>query len=342
MIKLLKPVRLFNILLCFLGIRTKVIDFQSEIENKHQNVVRDRLKYYLKFLPFIFCVAFLFKYPLITSRILSNMPYGVNGKRTVDYFIAYAYFNVRFAVLIIIYIFQYYNKRSIEEEQSKIERNFYRLWEINKYWQKNANFYSNGTKFPKANICSSSKQILTQASINSLSNIHLIRILLFLTIYVIFNLTNIHFASGFEDLYVNELIWYFYPKAFINFFIWQLSISVQQQSKLFELLNNTIEMVATDMHNQIASRSYDENCVNDLWAVHCTAAINKRQLQLHRMNSHIEKLIEIHDELRASATTFQQFNSIQVTALIVNGLVNVISKVSILILLLLFICDLCI
>lgn len=111
-----------------------------------------------------------------------------------------------------------------------------------------------------------------------------------------------------------HLIWFSYPTVFIDFFIWHLSISVKQHIKLFELLDQTINVMAIDI------RQHYINIENEFCA--------HKKIKPYENTRKMETLIRIHYELCLATVKLQQLNAIQINLAILNSFVNIIIEVS--------------
>lgn len=127
MAQLSTSILIFNAVLCFIGLRIQLIDFHFEktsVQHKFSRFIR---KYHLKYIPIIFLIMYLYQYQSEVSE-LDNM-----NKKSVQFFISYAFYNGKYVTLLTIYIFQYLNQRKLLNHQTKIKQMFMELWSMNRY-----------------------------------------------------------------------------------------------------------------------------------------------------------------------------------------------------------------
>lgn len=55
------------------------------------------------------------------------------NRKSVQFFISYAFYNGKYVILITIYFFQYWNQQKLRRHQKKIKQMFMELWTINRY-----------------------------------------------------------------------------------------------------------------------------------------------------------------------------------------------------------------
>lgn len=362
----------YNLLLRLLGIRMKLLNFSANenVELRPQNrnarnndvdtlqtgplppppspsssppTTKYTIKQFLNGVPFIIGFTFAIIFPTVTMKVIAETPLGKNGKKTVDYFIRYAYFNIAYIVTIVIYLLQYRNERTMTVQQTEMKRIFERLWRINRYWcNGQRNFCDGNEHFHNIHslrlesllrLCNHQRP-LTRTDLNAFNGMHLMRIFFAIACCTMANYLeyyHIFERSTHGEMNSFNSILYFYPTVFIDLFIWQLSIAVHQYKKLFELLNQTLDAVSIDIRRlMLLHRNNDQSCGRS-WSednIHTRIWFrNMNKCHLNTSNRHIEALIEIHDELRSCVQTFQQLNTIQVNAAILNAFANIIINV---------------
>lgn len=329
----------YNLLLCALGIRTKLLDFRRKLckwKNNNDSVtvtvttatttihpINNSLNQILKCIPFAIGFAFAYIYPKETLSIVSRIPFAKNGKKSVDYFIGCAYFYLKYIVTILIYLMQFRNERFVFIQQSEIMVIFQRLWSLNEIVCRTKCTISK-TKNLALNMLhhlNNHRHSITLATMNVFTDLHLLQIFTVIIVRTI--------ASYFEYNHVCQhitqnnckikhsyhVIWFFFPNIFIDLFVWQLSITLHQYIKLFELLNQIFDTVGIDMRHRML--------LHDLYKFGGT--IKKRHF--HTNQRHIETLIDMHQQLTTNTHHFQQLNTIQVNACILNAFANIIMEV---------------
>lgn len=122
-----KSIFALNSLLCCLGLRMQIIDFyltHVNIKWKYGELFR---KYRLNNIPIIFFILFMCKYRSDVS------PYIGQSKKSVVYFVSYAFHIGKYLSLVVIYFFQYYNQHKLTKQQNNVRKIFVDLWSINRY-----------------------------------------------------------------------------------------------------------------------------------------------------------------------------------------------------------------
>lgn len=306
--KSISSIKCFNLILRIFGIQNGLFNFSTSSSNNSIITTSSTLDHLFKCIPLIIGLTFAFVYPTEASSIVSRTPLGKNGKKTVDYFIGYAYFDIKYLVTIIIYGLQFRNEQLIMIQQMKIQRIFQRLWKLNQRWCHQPHSVQMRSLRLQSlfHLCNHQHQPITLAALNVFSGWHLLKI--FFAISIRCGASYLEYHYIFERLVPGIMhsmctIWFFYPIIFIDLFVWHASISVQQQTKLFELLNETLDTITIDIRQRML-KTFDKCHSNNM-----------------------ETLIEIHDELRASIQTIQQLNVIQVNAAILNAFTNIIIEV---------------
>lgn len=122
-----KSIFALNTLLCCIGLRMQLIDFHLMCVNvkwKYSEIFR---KYRIQNIPIIFFILFSWRY-------LSDVsPFAGQNKRSVVFFVSYAFYIGRYLSLIVIYFFQYFNQRKLTIQQKNVRKMFIQLWSINRY-----------------------------------------------------------------------------------------------------------------------------------------------------------------------------------------------------------------
>lgn len=344
----------FNRLMCAIGIRAKLLDFRADSGSdmgptlSHSPTAalkkfRPNIKAikYLKYLPIILFVAFVFSYSRVMFQILDNVP-TIKGKKTIDYFISHVYFSTKF-VVIIIYAFQYWNERPMCALNDNTMAIFHKIKQIDRYWRsrcqqthsENIFFAKFATTKARRNFVSGSQYHLAPIRMEILTKTTYMKIVL-----SVIGFTVAHHIIAYSLLTKNipfstyDFFWFIFPTIFVVLFVWQLSIGALQLVKLFEFLNQTLQSIAVDIRKRLpgmieapaTAHKPHRNRVID-FAVGRRITINATQS--HTASKHIQTLFNQHDRLRANTQQLQQLHSIQLTAVILYALINLVAEVSV-------------
>lgn len=177
-----KSIFALNTLLCCLGLRMQLIDFHLmhiNIKWKYSELFR---KYRLNNIPIIFFILFMCKYRSDVS------PYIGQSKKSVVYFVSYAFHIGKYLSLVVIYFFQYYNQHKLTQQQNNVRKIFVDMWSINRYLrEKHKARTSNSAKIPwyteTININDNYQQV-TISMLNVFNFKHFAYILIALLVYV--------------------------------------------------------------------------------------------------------------------------------------------------------------
>lgn len=121
------PILIFNTVLCVLGLRIQLIDYHFVKTSVQHRFSRLSRRYRLKYLSIAFLILYLYKYQSTVS-VMEN-----ENRKSVQFFISYAFYNGKYVILITIYFFQYWNQQKLRRHQKKIKQMFMELWTINRY-----------------------------------------------------------------------------------------------------------------------------------------------------------------------------------------------------------------
>lgn len=311
-----KTMCFYNVLLCLLGIHTKLLDFHDTF-NKDTNTEAKPLKRsLLKLASAIIFISFVLHFPILIFEIVAHIPIK-KTKKNVEFFVYYAHSYSKYVVIIIIFIFELLTEKPINRHQKKIERILLRLDNIYAYWVENSNKHHFNSK-------SLHKTLIT---FSVLSKEQLFKVILFICCSVVFNTLKYLFIfqgceqEHFYDFFFNNL-----PSVFISTFILHFSFIIVQYTKLFCLLNEITKVVASDIAKRISGSTKKHDWMDKLIGSRFNEATNTRQLQTAIDN--IAILIETHDELRANIVKLQKIPSIQLNAVILYSFLNIIFEVS--------------
>lgn len=306
---------IYNFLLSILGLRSELLDFTSDLTPTN-NAGKAFTKKFLKLLSIFIGITFAIVYPNETDFIVSKTPRRLNGKMSVEYFIAFTFFYIKYIVTVIIFVLQFWKEHQISNQQTEIKQIFQHLWKINQHSLNKRSKCLNKHSLRLTSLLNlwNRRRPVTRIDLNIFNRNHLIR--MFIAILIRSIACYLEYQQIFERIICDKgssfhLIWFAYPTIFIDFFIWHLSISVQQHIKLFELLDQTINAMAIDMC---------QHCIiNEFRA--------KNEQNPNSRNMKMETLIGIHNELCLATTKLQQLNAIQINLAILNSFGNITIEV---------------
>lgn len=309
---------IYNFLLCILGLRSELLDFNSKLSATISHTGNAFTKKFLKLISICIGITFAVVYPIETASIVSKTPRRPNGKVSVEYFIAFTFFYIKYIVTVIIFVLQFWKEHQLSHQQTEIKQIFQRLWEMNQCSlnKRPKNVHTHSLRLASLLNLNNRRRPVTRNDLNIFNRMHLIR--MFGAILIRSISCYLEYHQIFERIIRNKessfhLIWFSYPTVFIDFFIWHLSISVQQHIKLFELLDQTINSMAIDMRqHSIIQECRVENEQNENGNV-----------------QNMETLIGIHYELCLATAKLQQLNAIQINLAILNSFGNIIIEVRI-------------
>lgn len=129
---------IYNFLLRILGVRSELLDFNSQLTPTNRPV-NTFTKQFLKLISIVIGITFAIVYPIETASIISKTPQTSNGKTSLEYFIAFTFFYIKYIVMIIIFVLQFWKEHQILDQQMEIKRIFQCLWEIKKNTLNNNN-----------------------------------------------------------------------------------------------------------------------------------------------------------------------------------------------------------
>lgn len=118
-----------------------------------------------------------------------------------------------------------------------------------------------------------------------------------------------------------DVFWCYYANIFIRLYASMFSISILQQAKLFELLNQTIKAIKnartgpSALHRTITSGN--KRCADGVHMANANATFEK----------HMKLLMNLHDQLRANNFKMHKLHSMQAISVVANGFMNLVSQV---------------
>lgn len=353
----------FNLLLFFLGIRAKLLNFAAfnnvndtqatkidaasqskRIEQLEQKLNGKPLKF-IKYVPILFCIAFVFSYMSAALDVMQHIKTGKKGRKTLDYFICIVFYGTKIIVTIIIYGFQYWNDQLMCAVAADTMKTFYEIEKINRYWpcgkcrrvrqfvpdknRQHANRKSQVAVLP-ANTNHHNRHCrrhFNRSNLNAFNQRTIFEIVLNFVGYIVGNyIICYHRLRLSRPIGGYDFIWYNFASVFISLFVWQLSISVRQYVNLFEWMNS----IAIDIRHQVAhptkSIRRTKRIINPSIAERIMDATTS--CQFYTTTECVSQLFEVHDRLRENARKLQQLNAIQTNAVVGNAFICLVSEVS--------------
>lgn len=309
-------IQFYNLLLCLLGIHTKLLDFHGAFNGESNPKVKPLKKALVKLVSASIFIAFVLHYPVLVENIMAHIPFK-KSKKHLEFFVYYGHFYSKYVVIIVIYIFELLTAKSTVRHQKQIERILLRLDDIYSYWSQR----SNKNEFKSKTL----RKTLTHLSI--LTKLRLLKIIIVAFCCVLFTSLKLVFIfhhsddEHFYDFFFGSL-----PNMFVSLFVLHASTIITQHRKLFRLLNKIIEVVANDIAKRTTGSVKEQHWMGKWSGPKFNGPIDERQLQTAINN--ITTLIETHDELRANITKLRKLHSIQLNAVVLNSFLNIIFEVS--------------
>lgn len=308
-------IRFYNIFLGLLGIHTKLLDFHGAFNGGSNPKVKPLKKVLLKLISAIIFIAFVLHYPVLVENIMTHIPFK-KSKKHLEFFVYYGHFYSKYAVIIVIYIFELLTTKSTIRHQKRIERILLRLGDIYSFWSQQ----SNKNDFKSKSL----RETLTHLSI--LTKLRVLKIILVVFCCVLFNSLKLEFIfHNSDDEHFYDFFFGSLPNVFISLFVLHASTIIAQHRKLFRLLNKIIEVVASDIAKRTSGSVNEQHWMGKSSGTRFNGRNDERQLQTAINN--ITTLIETHDELRANITKLRKLHSIQLNAVVLNSFLNIIFEV---------------
>lgn len=308
---------LYKLLLSLLGIRTKLLDFRIALNNETRATDKILNNVWLKLLSAIFFIAFIFYYPILASNFIIHWPLDKN-KKNIDYVVVHLYFYSKYFVIIIIYLVEFLTEKPTIYYQNEIEGVLFRLKDIYLTWSVQQ----------KKNQPNLAKLCETLTSLKILTKERLLRI--FVVVFSCYLFSSFRYAHVFKECkneHFHDFILGIVPNLFISLFILHSSTIIVQYAKVFGLLNEMIQLIASDIAAQISSSTLNRNVIP--YFAHIKFSRTQYERQLHITTKHIARLIESHNEFRANLAKLRKYHSIQLNVIVLNDFLNIIFEVSV-------------
>lgn len=302
--------RLYHFFVCLLGVRIKLFDFRY-IENDGKISIPFR-QCLFKWISAIVFLLFFSVYPFCISDILSYSPVFGNQKR-IEHFVAIVNTYIKFIAFGCILIFEFVLEHQITTHQNIVKRDLMQLKHVYSSWFahlnrrsfKSKNWNESLTKLTDLNCGRGIFVIFTMAAYNVFISISISE--------------NLHIETS--KLY--QMLFAFSPNFCVTVFIWHLSELSVQYKKMFQLLDEIIEVIANDIYKQLSMRTKKHNrfkyCV--------TAAMTE-----HKLNTAINQLatvMECHNNLKINVLKMRNLYSVQSSTVILSDFIGTIIEVEI-------------
>lgn len=306
----LKTEHFYTVLLCLWGIRTKLLDFHGVTTNRNYPTDQPLKNTLLKLLSAVIFIAFVSQYPTLISSIISNWPFGRDRKK-IEHVILYIHFCIKYVVVIGVWVLELFTEKSINFYQHEIERDLLQLKSIHSHWS----IYSKKRKLKTLNWHDS----LINLSI--LTKKRCLGIFLMMFSFISFNSIRYLFVfNGDEREHFYDIIFGNVPNLFIALFVLHSTEIIIQHKKVFHLLNELVDVVASDVGKHLLSHTTKGS------EIEYFTTINKRHL--HTATKHIATLMENHNRFRMYVIEVRKIQSMQMNAVILNDFLNIIFEVS--------------
>lgn len=315
--KSVKMVHLYKILLSLLGIRTKLLDFSIAPNNETSATDKILNNIWLKLLSAVIFVAFIFHYPMLVSNFITHWPLDKN-KKNVDFVVVHVYFYSKYFVIIIIYLVEFLTEKSSIHYQTEIESVLFRLKDIYLTWS----VQQKKTQPNLAKLCE------TLSNLNVLTKERSLRI--FVVGFCCYLFSSFRYAHVFKECkneHFHDFILGLIPNLYISSFILHSSTIIVQYAKVFGLLNEMFQVIASDMAAQISSSTLNRNSIP--YFTNLKFSRTQYERQLHITTKHIARLMGSHNEFRANIAKLRKYHSIQLNAVVLNDFLNIIFEVSV-------------
>lgn len=300
--------RLYHFILHLFGIRIKLFDFNSiENDRKSPNSSKKRIFQWVSAIVFL---IFLIIYPISISNVLSYSPVFGNQKR-LEYFVATLNSYVKFVALVSILILEFVRESRAIASQNVVRHDLIQLEQVYSNWFP----HLNGRTFKSKNW---------NESLTKLTDLKCGRGLIIIFILIVYNvLLSFIVVDNFEIKISKsyEVFVVFIPNLCITVFIWHLSELSVQYKKMFQCLDEIIEVIANDICKQLSIRTKKHN----RFKYFVVATMNE-----HKLNTAINNLattMECHNNLKSNVLNMRNLYSLQTNTVILSDFVSIIIEV---------------
>lgn len=301
--------RLYHFVLCLVGIRIKLFDFNC-IENDKKSFSNSFKKRFFKLASAMAFLVFFLMYPIFISNLLSYSPIFGNQKR-IEHFVAALNLYIKYIAFACVFILELVREHRAIALQNIVKRDLMQLEHIYSNWFA----YLNGRKFKSKNW---------NESLIKLTDLKCGRgliIIFLMTAYNIFLSITVVNSFGINVSHSYEALSAFFPNLCITVFIWHLSELSVQYKKMFRLLDEIIEVIANDICKQLSMRTKKHNRFKYFVVATMTE---------HKLNTAINDLaaaMECHNNLRTDTLNMRHLYTLQTNTVILSDFIGIIMEV---------------
>lgn len=305
-----QTVMLFNTLCGVFGIDSQVIDFTGIVSGDGSTDSAlyglKRQQNYWRHFCFLCGIAFALSYPIAAWRLFRN--HHIWAPKSINLYVNYFYYSSRYFVVVSIFFMQFrYCRESIDRQFAMIKI-FRQIHDINRR-------IANGSE----NV---ERKRLTMA-LNVIDWWRMMKLVAAIACYICTNYLKLTFVFlRPESMNTYDIFWFYYANIFIRVYASMFSISILQQAKLYELLNQTIKAIKNAVDESVAGRSNDRRFVNS-----GEYAWRHREHSRGAFEKDIKLLMKLHERLRANNLKLDKLHSIQAFSVVANGFMNLVSQV---------------
>lgn len=300
--------RVYHFILYLLGIRIKLFDFSSfENDRKSPNSFKKRI---FKWVSAIVFIIFLIIYPIFISNVLSYSPVFGNQKR-IEYFVATLNLYIKFVALVSIFILELVRESQAIAFQNVVKRDLIQLEHVYSNWF----LHLNRRTFKSKNWNESLIKLTDLKCGRGLIIVFIMIVYNVLLSFVVVNNFEIKISKSYEAIVT------FIPNFCITVFIWHLSELSVQYKKMFQCLDQIIEVIANDICKQLSMRTKK----NNRFKYFVVATMNE-----HKLNTAINDLaatMECHNNLKTNVLHIRNLYSLQTNTVILSDFVSIIIEV---------------
>lgn len=310
-----QSVMLFNFLCGVFGIDSQVIDFTGIVGGDGSS---DSALYGLKRQPnycrkfyYVCGIAFALSYPIAAWRLFSNHHFW--APKSINLYVNYFYYSSRYFVVVSIFFMQFrYCRESIDRQFAMIKI-FHQIHEIN---QRIANGSFNAER-----------KRLTMA-LNVIDWWQMVKLVAAIACYICTNYLKLTYVFLRPDsMNTYDIIWFYYANIFIRLYASMFSISILQQAKIFELLNQTIKAIKNAVDESSASTAVAGPSNDRRFIKSGEHAWQHREHSRGAFEKDIKLLMKLHERLRTNNLKLDKLHSIQAFSVVANGFMNSVSQV---------------
>lgn len=308
MAKSSKSKQFYNMCLSLLGIRIQSLNFNGNSTNFNGIKLQDKsiAKILLTLISIVvFIIPFILFYPGCIHIIISQWPICPKNK-SIDFIVLYTHYYVKYFTVIIIFICEFITEKQTAHHQHDIERLILQIKKI----------YLIRSTYSKK--CHS--KIINWNNLNVLSKIHFVRNFLVLSSCILLNSFRYCLARYiYQGDHSQSILWGSLPNLFTSLFILHSSGIITQYTNVFDLLNELMDVVASDICrlSPMTMHNMEYN-------------VTMKKRDWYTAMCHIETLMECHSQLKSKVTKVWRIHSIEWYVVILKDFLSIIFEVRLL------------